>query len=212
MDQADDMDTYRLRAPGALALILTATACAGGGAGGLGDILGTVLGGQQPASSNVGQLVAEVQAVDTRNQRLDVVTQDGQRGQIEYDGNTSVTYQQQQYPVTALERGDVVEMRIQEVGQGRYYTDQILVRQSVQQREGTTGGGQVVQVSGTVAQIDHQRGWFDLDTGQGAVTVTLPYNPPVQTVRDFEQLRRGSRVSLEGYRIASDRIELARFR
>lgn len=195
-------------------LAALATGACSGNAGGLGEVLGTVLGGgAQPASSSVGQIVVEVQSIDTRNQQIEVLTQDGQRGPILYDGNTTVVYQQQEYPVTALERGDVVEMRIQQVQQG-YYTDYILVRQSVQERDGSTGGsaGSLVQASGTVRQIDYNRGWFDLQTGQGTITVTLPYNPSSQTVRQFEQLNNGSRVSVEGYMIASDRLELARFR
>ena len=198
----------------ALAVLpLTLGACAGGGgAGGLGEILGTVLGGSQPASSSVGQLVVEVQQVDQSNQEIEVLTEDGQRGPIRYDQNTRVVYQQQEYPVTALERGDVVEMRIQQVQQG-YYTDYILVRQSVQER-GDAGGSSasLVQATGTVRAIDYQRGWFDLETTQGTMTVTLPYNPASATVTAFERLERGDRVSIEGYRIASDRIELARFR
>ena len=196
-----------------LALPLALGACAGGAGGGLGDILGTVLGGTQPASSNVGQLVVQVEAVDQGNQEIDVVTEDGQRGPIRYDQNTTVVYQQQEYPVTALERGDVVEMRIQQLSGGGYYTDYILVRQSVQQG-GSTGGStaSLVQATGTVQQIDYNRGWFDLQTSNTVVTVTLPYNPSSATVSAFEALDRGERVTVEGYRVASDRIELVRFR
>ncbi|HUF12448.1 MAG TPA: hypothetical protein VMN78_05045 [Longimicrobiales bacterium] len=195
-----------------LALALPLGACAGGGAGGLGDILGTVLGGPQPASSNVGQLVVQVQGVDQQNQQIAVLTEDGQRGNVLYDRNTRVVYQQQEYPVTALERGDVVEMRVQEIQQG-LYTDYILVRQSVQQGGGVSGGdASLVQASGTVRQIEYQRGWFDLETSQGVITVTMPYNPPSTTVSQFERLDRGDRVTIEGYLIANDRIELVRFR
>lgn len=198
------------RAAPVLALALSATACAGGAGGGLGEILGTVLGGAQPASGNVGQLVARIEAIDQRNQSIRVVTQDGQRGDVLYDQNTQVVYRQQQYPVTALERGDVVEMRLQEIQQG-YYTDYILVRESVQQGP-TTGGASLVQASGTVRQIDYQRGWFDLETSQGVITITMPYNPSSTTVAQFERLSRGDRVSLDGYLVANDRIELVRFR
>ena len=72
------------------ALPLALGACAGGGAGGLGDILGGVLGGTQPASSNVGQLVVEVQDIDQQSQEIAVLTEDGQRGPIRYDQNTTV--------------------------------------------------------------------------------------------------------------------------
>ena len=196
------------------ALPLTLGACAGGGgAGGLGDILGGVLGGTQPASNNVGQLVVEVQDIDQQNQEIEVLTEDGQRGPIRYDQNTTVVYQQQEYEVSALERGDVVEMRVQELSGGGYYTDYILVRQSVQDRDGSTGGsGSIVQTSGTVQQIDYQRGWFDLQTSAGVITITMPYNPPASIVDAFERLDRGDRVTVEGYRVASDRIELVRFR
>lgn len=207
------MRANRMGAAAVVALAMTLGACAGGGgAGGLGDILGAVLGGAQPASSSVGQLVVQVEGVDQRNQAIAVVTQDGQRGNVRYDQNTQVVYQQQQYPVTALERGDVVEMRLQETRQG-YYTDYILVRQSAQQGGGAVGGSaSLVQASGTVRQIDYQRGWFDLETTQGVITVTMPYNPSSTTVSAFERLNRGDRVSLEGYVVANDRIELARFR
>lgn len=203
------MASSRRHVQGTLALLMAATACGGGG---LGDVLGSVLGGPQPASGNVGQLVAEIQGVDTRNQRIEVRTEDGQQGRVEYDRRTTVVYQQQQYEVSALERGDIVEMHIQDLGQGRYYTDRILVRQSVQERQGATGTDRVVQVSGTVRQIEHRRGWFDLDTSRGTVTVTLPYNPPGDVVREFERLSRGSRTSVEGYLITDDRVELIRFR
>ena len=196
----------------ALALALPLGACAGGGgAGGLGDILGTVLGGQQPASSNVGQLVVQVQGVDQQNQHISVLTEDGQRGNVLFDRNTRVVYRQQEYPVTALERGDVVEMRVQEIQQG-LYTDYILVRQSVQSGGSADSNASLVQATGTVRQIDFQRGWFDLETSQGVITVTLPYNPPSATVSSFERLDRGDRVSVEGYLLANDRIELVRFR
>ena len=203
------------RAAVVVALPITLASCAGGagGAGGLGEILGAVLGGAQPASSNVGQLVVQVEAVDQQSQEIDVLTEDGQRGPIRYDQSTRVVYQEQQYPVTALERGDVVEMRIQELSGGGYYTDYILVRQSVQSGANTGGStASLAQASGTVQQIDYQRGWFDLQTNSGTITVTLPYNPPATTVSSFERLSRGDRITVEGYRIASDRIELVRFR
>ena len=210
------MQTRGIRAAAPLVLAIGFAACAGGGAGGLGDILGTVLGGAQPASSSVGQLVVEVQSIDQQSQQIEVLTEDGQRGPIAYDANTRVVYQQQEYEVAALERGDVVEMRVQQVQNGGYYTDYILVRQSAQERAGASSGGggsaSLVQATGTVQTIDYQRGWFDLQTSAGVITITLPYNPPSTTVTAFERISRGDRVTVEGYRIASDRIELVRFR
>lgn len=209
------MRANRMGGAAVAALTVVLGACAGGGAGGLGEILGTVLGaGQpQPASSSVGQLVVQVESVNQQNRQIEVLTEDGQRGPIAYDQNTRVVYQQQEYPVTALERGDVVEMRIQELSGGGYYTDYILVRQSAQQGGGAvSGSASLIQATGTVRQIDYQRGWFDLETSQGVITVTMPYNPSSGTVSQFERLNRSDRVTLDGYRIATDRIELVRFR
>ena len=195
------------------ALPLSVAACAGGGAGDLGEILGSVLGGGAGGQGGTGTLVVEVQGIDQQQQEIEVLTEDGQRGPIRYDRNTTVVYQNQQYPVTALERGDVVEMRIQQLSGGGYYTDYITVRQSAQDRGGSTGGGgDLVQASGTVRQIDYQRGIFSLQTNQGTFTVSLPYNPSAGTVDRFESLDSGDRVTIEGYVVASDRIELVRFR
>ena len=117
--------------------------CAGGGMGGmggLGDILGSVMGGaggqQQPqqGQGQTQQVQAEVQQLDTQRQRISIRTAQGQTGSVLYDQRTVVVYRQQQYPVTALERGDIVEMQLQRVDQQRLYTSRIDVRQSVQER------------------------------------------------------------------------------
>ncbi|HEU0078166.1 MAG TPA: hypothetical protein VFQ76_10985, partial [Longimicrobiaceae bacterium] len=107
--------------------------CAGTNLGALGDILGGAMGGAggQPGQ---GQMVVEVQGVDTRQQVISVRTQQGQQGNVLFDQNTIVTYQNQQYPVTALERGDVVAMQVQQTQQGQPYVSRIDVQQSVQER------------------------------------------------------------------------------
>ena len=199
----------------ALALPLSIAACAGGGGGDLGQILGSVLGGGAGGQGGgTGTLVVEVQDIDQRSQEIEVLTQDGQRGPVRYDQNTAVVYRNQQYPVTALERGDVVEMRIQQLSGGGYYTDYITVQQSAQDRGGSSSGGtgNLIQASGTVRQIDYQRGLFTLQTNQGTVTVALPYNPSAGTVDRFESLDSGDRITIEGYVVANERIELVRFR
>jgi hypothetical protein len=198
------------------AIPLALGACAGGG-GGLGEILGGVLGGGAGAGGGgTGELVVEVQGIDQQSQEIEVLTEDGQRGPIEYDNNTRVVYQQQEYAVTALERGDVVQMRIQQLAEGRYYTDYILVQQSVQDRGGASAGGStsgnIVQATGTVRSIDVQRGTFTMQTTQTTLTVALPYNPTSQTVNYFENLDSGDRVTVEGYLVAQNRLELVRFR
>lgn len=193
-----------------MAAMVSLPGCAGSGLEGLGDILGGAMGGGQQQ----GQIVGEVQSVDTRNQVIRVRAENGQTGDVVYDQNTVVAYQQQQYPVTALERGDVIEMQVQQIEQNRVYVSRIEVRQSVQQRSGqtTTGAtGQLRQISGRVTQVDYQRAFFELQTQQGTYTVLLPANAGPATRDYFGRLRTGDNVVIEGTLTGSGRIDLYRF-
>ncbi|HEX6372369.1 MAG TPA: hypothetical protein VF006_25845 [Longimicrobium sp.] len=197
--------------------VMALTGCAGTNLGQLGEILGGAMGGVGGAGQQQGQVVVEVQGVDTRQQVIQVRTQEGQQGNVMFDQNTVVTYQNQQYPVTALERGDVVAMQLQQGQQGQTYVSRIDVQQSVQERTGqggtgTVGGsGQMQQVSGRVGQIDHTRGTFQLQTQQGTFVVSLPYNPGNATTDYFNRLRTGDTVRLEGTVTGQGRLELYRF-
>lgn len=201
-----------------VAMSFTAVAlsgCAGTNLGALGDILGGAMGGMGGAGQQ-GQLVVEVQGVDTRQQVIAVRTEQGQQGNVLYDQNTIVVYQNQQYPVTALERGDVVAMQVQQTQQGAPYASRIDVQQSVQERTGqTTGGvggtGQMQQMYGRVGQVDYERGTFQLQTQQGTYVVQMPYNPGPATNDYFRRLRSGDTVRLEGTIVANGRVELYRF-
>ncbi|HYR06878.1 MAG TPA: hypothetical protein VEQ60_03840 [Longimicrobium sp.] len=196
--------------------VMTLTGCAGSNLGALGEILGGAMGGGMGGGGQQGQVVVEVQGVDTRQQVIQVRTQEGQQGNVFFDQNTTVVYQNQQYPVTALERGDVVAMQLQQTQQGQTYVSQIVVQQSVQERTGqgtgTMGGsGQMQQIVGRVGQIDHNRGMFQLQTQQGTFTVTLPYNPGNATTDYFNRLRTGDNIRMEGTVTGQGRIELYRF-
>ena len=103
--------------------------------GSVGDILGAI-GGTGTQQQQQTQLQAEVQQVDAGNQRIYVRTQQGQSGAVRFDGQTVVVYRQQQYPVTALERGDIVVMQLQQVSQNELYASRIDVTQSAQERTG----------------------------------------------------------------------------
>jgi hypothetical protein len=186
--------------------------CAGlGNLGGLADILGAV-GGAQGAGQQ-GQLTAEVQQVNTQQRTIRIRTQDGQTGSVLFDQNTVVVYQQQQYPVTALEAGDVANFQLQQASNNNLYAARIDVVQSVQQRSGQSGAsGQLYQLAGRVGAIDQNRGVFELQTQtSGVILVSLPYNPPAATADRFRRLRTGDSVGVEGYLTAQGRVELTRF-
>jgi predicted membrane metal-binding protein len=112
------------------ATLILASACSG--LGSLGNILGALggIGGQQQQN----QMQVEVQQLDTNGQRIYVRTQNGQSGYVRFDSQTLVVYRQQQYPVTALERGDIAVMQVQQTSQNELYASRIDVTQSVRER------------------------------------------------------------------------------
>jgi tRNA(Ile2) C34 agmatinyltransferase TiaS len=172
-------------------------------AGSLGEILGGVL--NAPAQTVAGT----IQGVDTRAQQIFVRTTDNQTVAISYDDRTDVVYQQQNYPVTALESGDQVNLRITSTSNGQYYTDRIDVTSSA---SNSTGSGDVQTLQGTVRQIDYSNGAFTIATSnQGVLTVTLPYNPRSQDVDRFRSLRTGDYVRFYGTYVSNSRVELRQF-
>ena len=188
----------------AVALTLVAmSACANSG---LGNILGSVLGG------GGNELAGTIQGVDTRNQQIGITQSNGQTVGVRYDNSTRVVYQNQNYPVTSLENGDQVVARIQDQGNGSYYTDSIQVTQSVQNGGTGTNSGNVQSFQGTVRQVDIQNGLFTIDAGTGYVTtVSMPYNPTRSDLNRFQNLRQGDSVRFYGVALNNSRIELRQF-
>lgn len=188
------------------ALLVSALAIGGcAQAGTLGDILGGVM--NAPSQT----LTGTIQGVDTRAAQVFVRTSDGQTVAVSYDDRTSVVYQQQNYPVTALERGDEVSLRLTNASNNTYYTDRIDVTRSASGTGGTTNDN-VQSVQGTVRQIDLTNGAFTLSTTtNGVLTVTLPYNPRSSDIDRFRNLRSGDYVRLYGIFLTNSRVELRQF-
>ncbi|HEX8255280.1 MAG TPA: hypothetical protein VF846_19225 [Thermoanaerobaculia bacterium] len=98
-------------------LLLTACGSMGGDGGGLGSIGDIILG--SPSAEQSSDVRGTVSSVDTGARRIDLnVTyvnnlrdnNNGQRGSIYYDNNTRVVYQDRDYNVTDLERGDEISV------------------------------------------------------------------------------------------------------
>lgn len=187
----------------AVALAAMVSACQS--MGGIGDILGGVLGG------GGGQVNGTVRSVNTQSRFLTVQQSNGQDVDLQFDNQTRVVYQNQTYSVTALDPGDQVAARVQQLQTGAYYTDSIVVVRPVN-TGGTVGGGAVQSLQGTVRQIDRDNGLFTIDAG-GSVTLTvsLPYNATSTTVQRFNNLRSGDYVRFQGVYISQTRVELRQF-
>jgi exosome complex RNA-binding protein Csl4 len=177
--------------------------------------LGSILGGAggSPQSNQSNQVSGYVEGVDTRTQQIVIQASNGQRVALLYDNQTAVVYQNQNYPVTALERGDQVTARVQSASNGAYYTDLVQVDQSVSgSGSGTgTGSGSVQSLQGTVGQIDRSNGMFRLDGNNSSVIVALPYNVRQSDLNTFQNLRVGDRVRLYGVFVNNSRVELRQF-
>ena len=193
----------------AAALLLSASACSS--AGGLGSILGSVLGGGVGQGGQGTQVSGYVQGVDTRNQQIGIQQSNGQTLAVAYDNNTQVVYNNQNYPVTALERGDQITARIQQLQNGGYYTDVVQVDQSVS-GPSTIQSGNVQLIQGTVRQVDQANGLFSMDASTGGrVTVQLPQQVTRNDLDRFRRLRPGDYTRLYGVFVNSGRVELRQF-
>ncbi|HEU4560384.1 MAG TPA: hypothetical protein VFS20_21215 [Longimicrobium sp.] len=212
-----------LRSAVVVAVGVAVTGCSQlGNLGGLGEVLGGVLG-PQAGSGSTGEVQGMVRGVDTQRQIIQVQTQNGQVGNVYFDQNTQVVYQNQRYPVTALEQGDQIGMRLQQTQNGQYYTNYIYVTQSVQESNGgynnntgTYGNGGsnntgYTQLEGRVSWVDYQRGQFGLASNRGTVTVVMPYQTNAGTADRFRNLRNNDYVRVEGQLVSNGRLELSRF-
>jgi hypothetical protein len=181
----------------------------------LGHIEG--LGGYGSPGGN--DLIGEVSTIDTRARQIELRTDAGRTVPVGYDNNTRVTYRQQDYAVSNLEPGDVVAMRAQQDRDGRYFTDLITVRESVQDRGGygsssRSGGsvGRADRIEGRVEYVDSRRGTFEVrDRSNRVVIVSLPYNAPRALSDHFNRLREGDHIRVEGRFLNQDRLEAENF-
>ena len=118
--------------------VLLLASCGSMGTGGLGDI---ILG--SPSSTQSSDVQGYVNTIDTRNQIIDLdvtyvnnLRQSGsgtnQRGTIYYDSRTRVLYNNREYNVTDLERGDQISVRGVN-DNGRYVAQTIEVTRDVRQ-------------------------------------------------------------------------------
>lgn len=208
--------TMKFAKVGAMVLALaSSSACASGAAGGLGSILGSVLGGGQQQQQQGGQVSGQVSGIDTRNRQLGLRQQNGQTVTVYYDQNTQVVYQNQSYPVTALENGDQVTMRIQQANNGGYYTDYVQVDQSV--RDGNNGrgvyqNGNVQSLEGSVRGVNRQQGYFTLNLQNGSVVnVQLSQQVSRNDLNRFNNLRQGEYVRFYGVVQGNNNVELRQF-
>lgn len=206
--------TGRRTAVVALAAGLMGTgACAplgamGGGMGG--GVMLASGGGVLGAGSRVAVVEGQIRSVDTRRSRIQLRDQRNRSYYVYVDRWTQVIYRQRSYPVSALERGDIVRVRITHDRGGAPWASRIDVRESVRDRGVVAVRPE--RLTGAVTSVDIRRGHFTMQIDRRrSVAVHMPPRLSRTDVRRFEQLRRGDRVRIEVMPTARGLLELVRF-
>jgi hypothetical protein len=153
----------------------------------------------------------QVRSVDLRRSRVEIRDQWNRGQTVRVDRATRVVYRQRSYPVSALERGDVVRVRVARDRNGSLWADRIDVRESVRNR----GRAHVrtERVNGTVAGVDGRRGYFSLHASRNqALVVYVPTRLSRDDAHRFQRLRRGDRVRVDVVRTGRGTAELVGFR
>lgn len=106
-----------------------------------------------------------VRYVDTSRRTIEI-DRSGYGGTtiVEYESNTPVTFNNRNYNPADLERGDEIEIRVRDIGNGRFVANNIYVIRSM-----SSGGGygsQATTVRGTVRYVDTSRREIGLDQAQ----------------------------------------------
>ena len=163
--------------------------------------------------SSSSDIVGEVQYVDTRAREIEIRTDSGRIAAVRYDNSTQVVYRQRNYAVDNLERGDYIAARVQQDRDGRPVANSITVRESVQDRGyGGGGRGRFDRAEGRVEYVDARRGTFEIrDQRNRLIVVSVAFNAPRAVMEQFNRLRNGDYVRIEGRSVNVDRFELENF-
>jgi hypothetical protein len=139
-------------------------------------------------------VVGEVDYVDTRAREIEVRTDSGRMSVVRYDDKTQVVYRQRNYSVANLERGDYIAAQTQ------------------QDRGDKRGGNRLDRTEGRVECVDQRRGTFELrDQRNRLIIVSIVFNAPRPVVDQFNRLRNGDYVRIEGRSVSSERFDLENF-
>ncbi|MGA7616096.1 MAG: DUF5666 domain-containing protein [Thermoanaerobaculia bacterium] len=173
-----------------------------------------ISGGGTTAGGYATQVQGTVQYVNTSNRTIQINngTYNGVTT-VQYDNNTPVVYNGQNYRPSDLEKGDQVSVSVQNLGNGQLLAQRIEVLRSVTSTTGTTG----YTMQGTVQYVDtstHTIGLNQVSWGNGFTTntngstVVVEYNNNTQVLyqgRNYTptNLQRGDVISVQAQNLGN---------
>jgi hypothetical protein len=147
------------------------------------------------------EFTGTVEEADHNRHEIYLRTEGGQSQVLTYTDRTRVIINGEETPVSRLNRGDVIEVRMHGTADGRTLADSIRVRES-----GSAGNR---TIEGTVERVLSDRGVLELRTASGSLTtVYLPQGSSEQTVEEFSRLRPGDFVRFQGVFLGEHQFEL----
>lgn len=170
-----------------------------------------------------------VRYVDTNRRTIEVDRYGTSSVFVEFDSSTPVRYSGQNYRVTDLERGDEVDIRVRDLGNGRYVAQDVSVIRSVSAGgAGTVGSGSTSAygtIRGTVRYVNtsnrtielEQTSWtnnFIPGSGNSSSTVVIQYDNNTQIdyqggLHPVSGLERGDVIEVRVQNLGNSRYAAA---
>ena len=129
------------------------------------DVSGNNNSGSFPNTGSYGSTVRGIVTyVDASRRTIEIDRTSGANVVVEYGTNTPVYFDGNTYRVGDLERGDEIEIRVSDLGSGRYSAQDVTVLRNVSGGGFGTSQGQTSTIRGTVVSIDTVRRTIELES------------------------------------------------
>jgi hypothetical protein len=119
-----------------------------------------------PSGSYESNIRGTVRYVDSSRRTIEVDRGSGSATVVEFEANTPVYFNNQTYTPVDLERGDEIDVRARDLGNGRFVAQNISVTRSIS-NSGSIGGPATTQTAtlrGTVRNVDTVNRTIELDS------------------------------------------------
>jgi hypothetical protein len=179
---------------------------------------GSTSGGNNNYQTNIR---GTVRYVDTSRRTIEVDRGTGSTVIVEFDNATPVYFNNTTYRTSDLERGDEIDIRVRDLGNGRYAAQDITVTRNVSgSSSGTYGGStssQLATFRGTVRSVNTSNRTIELDStswisgftsgaGSGTMIVSYDTNTSVDVsgrLYPVTNLERGDVIEVQARRTGS---------